>query len=245
MGELMDVLAPALSSVRRPKSHYRGRRLEADSRPQESGVRAHNETLFLLNLMAYEVLHAGRCVMHRHRLESAPVARAGAAGGQPGGPPWAAADVRHRPACRCRLATAVEQAGGVGLGTRMTPRGTLRSLPRASPVGVVCPPIRSRSPRTVRRRQSRPVDEPGRTGPSDHEPQLRSALSPTPSPIASDAQFTQLSGRGVNSPDSDDARSGTAPRPHPTIPGSHRLRAKAEIGHHQSLDPDAINYTHT
>ena len=46
MGELMDVLAPALSSVRRPKSHYRGRRLEADSRPQESGVRAHNETLF-------------------------------------------------------------------------------------------------------------------------------------------------------------------------------------------------------
>ena len=61
----MDVLAPALSSVRRPKSHYRGRRLEADSRPQESGVRAHNETLFLLNLLAYEVLHAGRCVMQR------------------------------------------------------------------------------------------------------------------------------------------------------------------------------------
>ena len=65
LGELMDVLAPALSSVRRPKSHYRGRRLEADSRPQESGVRAHNETLFLLNLLAYEVLHAGRCVMER------------------------------------------------------------------------------------------------------------------------------------------------------------------------------------
>ena len=65
MGELMDVLAPALSSVRRPKSHYRGRRLEADRRPQESGVRAHNETLFLLNLLAYEVLHAGRCVMER------------------------------------------------------------------------------------------------------------------------------------------------------------------------------------
>ena len=65
MAELMDVLAPALSSVSRPKSHYRGRRLEADSRPQESGVRAHNETLFLLNLLAYEVLHAGRCVMQR------------------------------------------------------------------------------------------------------------------------------------------------------------------------------------
>ena len=59
---------------------------------------------------------------HRHRLESAPVARAGAASGQPGGLPWAAADVRHRPACRCRLAAAVEQAGGAGLGIRITPR---------------------------------------------------------------------------------------------------------------------------
>ena len=28
-------------------------------------MRAHNETLFLLNLLAYEVLHAGRCVMQR------------------------------------------------------------------------------------------------------------------------------------------------------------------------------------
>ena len=65
MGELMDVLAPALSSVRRTKSHYRGRRLEADSPPEEAGVRAHNETLFLLNLLAYEVLHAGRCVMEQ------------------------------------------------------------------------------------------------------------------------------------------------------------------------------------
>ena len=65
MGELLDVVAPALSSVRRPKGHYRGRRQQADSRPQESGVRAHNETLFLLNLLAYELLHAGRCVMQR------------------------------------------------------------------------------------------------------------------------------------------------------------------------------------
>ena len=65
MGELLDVLAPALSSVRRPKSHYRGRRLRTDSRPQESGVRAHNETLFLLNLLAYEILHAGRCLMEQ------------------------------------------------------------------------------------------------------------------------------------------------------------------------------------
>jgi hypothetical protein len=65
MGEFMDVLAPALSSAPRPKSHYRGRRLEAVTEPQEAGVRAQNETLLLLNLLAYEVLHAGRCVMER------------------------------------------------------------------------------------------------------------------------------------------------------------------------------------
>ena len=65
MGEFMDVLAPALSSAARPKSHYRGRRLEATTEPEEAGVRAQNETLLLLNLLAYEVLHAGRCVMER------------------------------------------------------------------------------------------------------------------------------------------------------------------------------------
>ena len=124
MGELLDVLASALSSVRRPKSHYRGRRLQADSRPQEAGVRAHNETLFLLNLLAYEVLHAGRCVMEQatgtgwslRRLRervlrvSSRVVRHGRLTfviAQHAAPDWAAA---------------VEQAGGVGLGFRMTSR---------------------------------------------------------------------------------------------------------------------------
>ncbi len=65
MGEFMDVLAPALSSAPRAKSHYRGRCLEAATEPQEAGVRAQNETLLLLNLLAYEVLHAGRCVMEQ------------------------------------------------------------------------------------------------------------------------------------------------------------------------------------
>ena len=65
MGEFMDVLAPALSSAARAKSHYRGRLLEAVSEPQEAGVRAQNETLLLLNLLAYELLHAGRCVMEQ------------------------------------------------------------------------------------------------------------------------------------------------------------------------------------
>ena len=65
MGEFMDVLAPALSSAPRAKSHYRGRRLEAATEPEEAGVRAQNETLLPLNLLAYEVLHAGRCVMEQ------------------------------------------------------------------------------------------------------------------------------------------------------------------------------------
>ncbi len=42
MGEFMDVLAPALSSAPRAKSHYRGRRLEAVTEPEEAGVRAQN-----------------------------------------------------------------------------------------------------------------------------------------------------------------------------------------------------------
>ena len=52
-------------SAARAKSHYRGRLLEAATEPEEAGVRAQNETLLLLNLLAYELLHAGRCVMER------------------------------------------------------------------------------------------------------------------------------------------------------------------------------------
>jgi hypothetical protein len=61
MGELMDVLDPALSSAPRRKRHYRGRRLaERDS--TLDGF-AHNEVVLLLNILAYEVVHAGRCLM--------------------------------------------------------------------------------------------------------------------------------------------------------------------------------------
>ena len=47
MGELMDVLDPALSSTRRPKHDYPVLQASTDT-----GVRANNETLFLLNLLA-------------------------------------------------------------------------------------------------------------------------------------------------------------------------------------------------
>lgn len=61
MGELMDVLAPALSSTPRPKRHYRG---VAVSEHGESGdAFAQNEVLLLLNVLAYDVVHVARVLM--------------------------------------------------------------------------------------------------------------------------------------------------------------------------------------
>ena len=61
MGELMDVLDPALSSAPRRKSHYRGNRLAAGE--SSTDAFAHNEVILLLNILAYELVHAGRCLM--------------------------------------------------------------------------------------------------------------------------------------------------------------------------------------
>ncbi|MCP3969950.1 MAG: IS1380 family transposase [Rhodobacteraceae bacterium] len=61
MGELMDVLDPALSSAPRGKSHYRENRLAEHGSPIDAF--AHNETILLLNILAYELVHAGRCLM--------------------------------------------------------------------------------------------------------------------------------------------------------------------------------------
>ena len=61
MGELMDVLAPALSSAPRPKRHYRGKL------PVERTVSvdsfAHNQVRLLLNALAYNLLHATRALL--------------------------------------------------------------------------------------------------------------------------------------------------------------------------------------
>lgn len=68
MGELMDVLDPALSSASRPKTHYRGQPLMPATRREartETGVRPQNEALFLLNLLAYGILHLGRVLMEQ------------------------------------------------------------------------------------------------------------------------------------------------------------------------------------
>jgi hypothetical protein len=58
MGELMDVFDPALSSSPRPKSTYRGHRIDVNAPPCDSF--AHNETILLLNALAYNVVHVAR-----------------------------------------------------------------------------------------------------------------------------------------------------------------------------------------
>ncbi len=61
LGELMSVLHPALSSVSRTKTHYRGKK------PKKRQTSANsfyiNEALLLLNALAYNVAHAARVLM--------------------------------------------------------------------------------------------------------------------------------------------------------------------------------------
>jgi Transposase DDE domain group 1 len=58
MGELMDVFDPALSSSPRTRQTYRGQRIDTPSAPCDSF--AHNETILLLNALAYNVAHVAR-----------------------------------------------------------------------------------------------------------------------------------------------------------------------------------------
>ena len=61
MGELMDVLDPALSSSPRPKRHYRG--VEPMQRMVSGDSFAQNEVLLLLNVLAYDIVHATRVMI--------------------------------------------------------------------------------------------------------------------------------------------------------------------------------------
>jgi hypothetical protein len=58
MGELMSVLDPALSSAPRAKSHYRGRPLETQLVAGDAF--ANNEVRLVLNVLAYNLVHAAR-----------------------------------------------------------------------------------------------------------------------------------------------------------------------------------------
>lgn len=61
MGELMDVLDPALSSAPRPKTHYRG--VVPSQRIAAGDAFAQNEVLLLLNVLAYNLVHATRVLV--------------------------------------------------------------------------------------------------------------------------------------------------------------------------------------
>ena len=59
--ELKDVLAPALSSTNRPKSHWRGRAPQSATPAVDAF--ACNEARLLIALLAYEVMHIARRAM--------------------------------------------------------------------------------------------------------------------------------------------------------------------------------------
>ena len=63
MGELKDVLAPALSSTNRPKSHWRGRKPRSTADAVDAF--ACNEVRLLVSLLAYQLMHVARRAMAR------------------------------------------------------------------------------------------------------------------------------------------------------------------------------------
>lgn len=63
MGELMSVLAPALSSTERPKTTYAGH--EPRTLAKEVDSLAVNEVRLLLNAWAYETMHVGRTLVEK------------------------------------------------------------------------------------------------------------------------------------------------------------------------------------
>jgi len=61
MGELKDVLAPALSSTNRAKSHWRGKTLKSKTPAMDAF--ACNEVRLLVSCLAYEIMHIVRRAM--------------------------------------------------------------------------------------------------------------------------------------------------------------------------------------
>ena len=63
LGELKDVLEPALSSSPRPKAHYRGK--EPKKKYASCDAFAHNEATLLLNALAYNIVHTARVLLEK------------------------------------------------------------------------------------------------------------------------------------------------------------------------------------
>jgi hypothetical protein len=63
LGELKDVLEPALSSSPRPKNHYRGN--QPKKRYASCDAFAHNEAILLLNALSYNIVHTVRVLLEK------------------------------------------------------------------------------------------------------------------------------------------------------------------------------------
>lgn len=61
-GEFMSTLQPALSASARPKSHYRGKKIDQEDRTERDSF-AVNEVILILNALAYNTLHVIRTLM--------------------------------------------------------------------------------------------------------------------------------------------------------------------------------------
>lgn len=61
IGDIAGVLAPTMSSTRRQKSHYQGRRVHQHYEPVDPF--ANNEVYLLLNGLAYNLIHAARSLL--------------------------------------------------------------------------------------------------------------------------------------------------------------------------------------
>ena len=62
-GELKSTLRAQLPSTPRPKRQYAGKTIERSDLPAETEWRPQNEALLLLALLAYQIMHEGRCAM--------------------------------------------------------------------------------------------------------------------------------------------------------------------------------------
>src|SRR5262249_7855941 len=63
MGELMNVLRPALSSAPRPKTHYRDQTPTKRTPSYAIDAFAHNEVILLINALAYNITHVARTMV--------------------------------------------------------------------------------------------------------------------------------------------------------------------------------------
>lgn len=63
MGELKDVLEPALSSTNRVKRHYQGKEIQNKTAPRDA--MAANAVLLLMNCLAYNMMHVARVLLEQ------------------------------------------------------------------------------------------------------------------------------------------------------------------------------------